>query len=271
MPLTPSVSPVTEIYGGDLEMGAEICHFIPEIRTGRLVSELLTAGLFCAFIFAKTAIIVRAGAKFEIMPVSVSVAALSTAFVLSIAAAVVLTRRYGLRLQRMLSELSTPRTALFCGLILLIILSAGTAVHHIIVKVKVGDVGAKLVAYRMPLVASLAAPMTSSVLSICALIFLTRRCASPPQRLVSELMTPRTALFCGFVLAETAVIVRADAKFEIMPSVSVSVAALVTASVLLSLAAFVVLTRICASPLLQLQVRRGQCALNSVPTCTWRS
>ena len=139
---------------------------------------------------------------------------------------------------------------LFCGFIF-----AKTAVHMVRAGVKVEI---------MPVSGSAAASMTALVLSLAALIFLTRMCASPPQRLVSELLTPRTGLFCWSImlifLSEMAVhIVRAGAKLEIngMP-VSFSVAALIAALVL-SLTAYVVFTRRCD----RFQVRKSQSAPSS--------
>ena len=44
------------------------------------------------------------------------------------------------------------------------------------------------------------APMPLSVLSLAASVVMTRRCDSPPQRLVSELLTARAALFMGTIM-----------------------------------------------------------------------
>ena len=82
--------------------------------------------------------------------------------------------------QRLVSELLTTRMGVLCSFILVLFLS-GTAVH-------MGWAGANMTA---TIAISTLAPMTALVLSLAALIFLTRRCASPPQRRVSELLTPR--------------------------------------------------------------------------------
>ena len=58
-----------------------------------------------------------------------------------------------------------------------------------------GRAGAKMKIYGMPVSVFVAASMTALVLSLAALIFLTRRCALPPQRLVSELLTTRMGCF----------------------------------------------------------------------------
>ena len=47
---------------------------------------------------------------------------------------------------------------------------------------------------------SVIAFIATMLLSLVTLIFLTRRCASPPQRRVSEVLTKKTGLLCSFIL-----------------------------------------------------------------------
>ena len=81
---------------GDLDMRAEICHFLPGMRAGRRLSDLLQLWMGVLFILvlflSGTAVhIIKAVAQLEI--VSVSVAAPMTTLVLSLAALIFLTRR----------------------------------------------------------------------------------------------------------------------------------------------------------------------------------
>ena len=124
----------------------------------------------------------------------------------------------------------TPRMGSFGVLIfaLMLMTSSLTVVHMV-------RAGANMTA---TIAISTLAPMTALVLSLVASVVLTRRSNTPPQRLVSELLTPRMGLFgvLIFVLMLVASsltvvhMVSAGAKVGIkrLP-VSVLVAALVTA------------------------------------------
>ena len=137
---------------------------------------------------------------------------------LSLVALIFLTRRCASPPQRRVSELLTPRTVILCfdadGSImltatifqrqtaLLVVLSLASTWAGRVSEVLPGW-GCFVILARstgMPVSVFVAASMTALVLSLAALIFLTRRCASPPQRLVSELLTPRMGVLCSFIL-----------------------------------------------------------------------
>ena len=143
-------------------MRAEICHFLPGMRAGRRLSDLLLCS-FVLFLSGTAVHIIKAVAQLEIVSLSAGVSAgrlsgrlgdrIYATLFLSLTALIFLTRRCASLPYKLVSELLTKKTALFCSFILVLFLSE-TAVH-------MGWAGAKLAANTMPVSVSVAAPMTA--------------------------------------------------------------------------------------------------------------